>query len=269
MKAIYEAKGKAAEYAKYGISIYIGCSNKCEYCYLKKGRFKNVLGGNIPHLKKCFKDEEHAIEIFEKELKSNLEEFRKYGLFLTFTSDPFLPETQNITAEIIGLCAFYEVPLKILTKRAEWASYFIDESHQSNNEKFVKDLIKYYMSFGFTLTGADCLEPNASTNKERIEAMKKLHDAGFKTFASIEPVIDFQSSFEMVNETIGFCDLYLIGLRSGQKYDKDELRRIFVDNIISVVDIEAKIYFKDSLLKTAEIKRESLPENCVDRNFKL
>ena len=124
-------------------------------------------------------------------------------------------------------------------------------------------------SFGFTITGHDELEPGAATNAERIEAMKKLHEAGFKTWASIEPIIDLSKSFEMICHTDGFCELYKIGLQSGKKYDRDELNR-FVEGILRQNGFyEAKIYFKDSLLKQAGISRESLPSNCVTRDFNL
>ena len=124
---------------------------------------------------------------------------------------------------------------------------------------------KKYVSFGFTLTGFDLLEPNASTNSERISAMKKLHDAGFKTWASIEPVIELKSSAKMIADTYEFCDLYKIGLLSGCKYNKDELRELIVWSSGS----NAKIYFKDSLLKTAGINREDLPENCVGMDYDM
>ena len=41
---------------------------------------------DTPKLKKCFKDEVHALEIFENELKANLPELQKHGLFFTFTT---------------------------------------------------------------------------------------------------------------------------------------------------------------------------------------
>ena len=71
-KAIYSPKGKAGEYAEYACNFYVGCSNGCEYCYCKKGILAATMGGNSPTLKKCFKDEYHALEVFEKELKTNI-----------------------------------------------------------------------------------------------------------------------------------------------------------------------------------------------------
>ncbi|MDR0431062.1 MAG: hypothetical protein LBH58_11355 [Tannerellaceae bacterium] len=257
-KAIYSPKGKAGEYAEYACNFYVGCSNQCEYCYLRKGIGKATLGGDKPTLKKCFKGEKHALEVFEKELKQNLPELQKRGLFFSFTTDPMLPETMPLHGLAVGKCFDNNVPVKVLTKRADWVDYILEQPFSEREKKMI--------AFGFTLTGRDDLEPNASTNAERIEAMYMLHDAGFKTWASIEPVITFASSFKMVIDSRHFCDLFKIGLESGKKYDKGLLRR-FIDDVIEYTEyFGCKLYFKDSLLKRAGINREDLPPNCVNVN---
>lgn len=259
-KAIYQPKGKAAEYSKYAVSFFCGCSVGCSYCYNKKGRFKNVLGGNIPTLKKCFKANHNALEVFEKELMENLEKLQQHGLFFSFTTDPYLPGTWVLIKLAIKRCVWNNVPVKLLTKNAISHNLMISMYNDYKN----------LIAFGFTLTGHDELEQNASTNAERIEAMRKLHDAGFKTWASIEPIIDFESSLEMIKQTEGFCDLYKIGLESGKKYNKKQLKD-FVGAVILGTTLKriSKVYFKDSLLKTAGIKREDLPKNCVNRDFNI
>jgi len=268
-KAIKMPEGKASEYAKYSCNFYVGCSNECEYCYLKKGRGKAILGGNIPTLKKYFKDENHALEVFEKELKANLPELQKHGLFFSFTTDPMLPnETIFLTGKAVMSCIYYNVPVKILTKRADFFSYhnhFTDYIIPANPYENSRKVV----AFGFTLTGCDDKEPNASTNAERIEAMKMLHDAGFKTWASIEPVIDFGSSYEMIRECDKICNLLKIGLESGKKYDKKQLK-LFVKMTIEASRFNYyQIYFKDSLLKQAGISRSELPSNCVGRDYQI
>ena len=96
-KAIYNPSGKAGEYSQWACNFYVGCSNNCTYCYCKKGILAGAMGQNKPQLKKCFKDETHAIEIFKKEVESNLSELQKHGLFFSFTTDPMLPETIELT----------------------------------------------------------------------------------------------------------------------------------------------------------------------------
>lgn len=268
MKAIYRPKGKAAEYAKWACNFYVGCSNGCEYCYLKKGRGAKILGGDKSTLKKCFKDETHALEVFEKELMQNLQELQKHGIFFSFSTDPMLPETLDLTFRVVSICIYNEVPVKILTKCAD--SNVIGYFANWPKERFGYEKRCKLIAFGFTLTGHDELEPGASTNQERIEAMKKLHDAGFKTFASIEPIIDFESSLEMIRKTKEFCDLYKIGLMSGQKVDKsfyDRLRGFNLGVVNTLANYHAKVYWKESIRKQFDVFPDA---NCnVDKDYNI
>lgn len=266
-KAIYNPSGKAGEYSYWACNFFVGCSNGCEYCYCKKGILSGTMGQDKPQLKKCFRDERHALEMFEKELKQNLLELQKHGLFFSFTTDPMLDETIGLTLNAAGIAVNNGVPVKILTKCADWVNGFLQWIENSNSDNREKDWRKDY-AFGFTLTGHNELEPGASTNQERIEAMKKLHDAGFRTFASIEPIINFKSSLEMIKQVNNYCDLFKIGLESGKKYQPQTLRD-FIEDVTSWTNRDAKIYFKDSLLKQAGIQRSSLPANCVDRDYNI
>lgn len=276
-KAIYNPSGKAGEYSYWACNFYVGCSNGCKYCYLKKGIGKGVLGADKPVLKKCFQSEDHALEVFEKEVLQNIEELRKYGLFFSFTTDPLLPETIDLTMKAIRRCVYHSVKVKILTKRADFGEKFFRPlcSTSSLNENLLHIAYTRNVAFGFTLTGHDELEPGASSNEERLEAMKIVHDGGYKTFASIEPVIDLDSSFKMICQSMKYCDLYKIGLESGKTFPKKELRE-FVEAVSHLNHtnpypngIFPKVYFKDGLLKQAGISRESLPVNCVGRDYNM
>jgi len=119
-KAIYMPKGKAGEYAKYACNFYVGCSNDCSYCYCKRGVLGHAMGKPQATLKKCFKNFVHALETFNHELVSNLEELKRGGLFFTFSSDPFIEECKTLTIEAVTLAAAWHVPCKILTKRADF-----------------------------------------------------------------------------------------------------------------------------------------------------
>lgn len=270
-KAIYQPSGKAAEYSKWACNFYVGCSNGCEYCYCKKGILAPVMGMYKPQLKKCFKDEEHAYRIFTSEVDANMNDLKEHGLFLSFTTDPCLTETIDLTIRAISYCAAYSIPIKVLTKKTgEWVEDFIEVSRRKFSINNIGPNLKKQIAFGFTLTGHDEMEPAASTNAERIEAMRKLHDAGFKTFASIEPIIDLESSWSMIVESFAYCDLFKIGLESGKKYDIGELID-FAQRVTHFLSGPSgtKIYFKDSLLKAFGINRESLPANCVSRDYNL
>lgn len=262
-KAIYSPKGKAGEYAKYAVNFYVGCSNDCTYCYCKRGILGHAMGAPVAALKKCFKNELHALDVFKKELEANKEELRKHGLFFTFTSDPFLDKTRELNIQAIDYAIDRAVPCKILTKRADisipcsWPHY---------------DHLRDRLAFGFTLTGHDELEPGASSNAERIEAMKRLHAMGFKTFASIEPVIDIESSSKMIVQTLGHCDLYKIGLLSGKReYSKADVTKFVLSTsyvvsrfiLVHRPSVHPRLYFKDSAMEYIGYTRKELRESAL------
>ena len=259
-KAIYSPKGKAGEYAKYAVNFYVGCSNDCTYCYCKRGILGHDMGAPVAALKKCFKDETHARQTFEAELYKHLDEIRPHGLFFTFTSDPMLADTHTLTIQAVEIALSYGVPCQILTKRAD----FIDELP----DWWSQDTYRDKLAFGFTLTGHDELEPGASPNAERIEAMKQLHKMGFKTFASIEPVISLPESSQMIVQTMGFCDLYKIGLLSGHKaYCKNDVVTFVLMTSQALAMFWASealckphIYWKDSIFDYIGYTRKELDE---------
>jgi DNA repair photolyase len=305
-KALYNPSGKAGEYSYWACNFYTGCSNGCTYCYLRKGVLSRAMGGDKPTLKICFthirttinvyksmllnskgafidngryyilrdNPEAYALEIFEKELLANLSELQQHGLFFSFTSDPMIRGNIWLTQQALTMCVLgHKVPVKILTKDAGWVDEFL--SRNTNGIFSERELFKVknqrMIAFGFTLTGRDDMEPNASPNAERIEAMKKLHDAGFRTWASIEPIIDIESSSRVMFDSMGYCDLFKIGLLSGKKYDSLELKVLMYDAIKFARASGAKIYFKNSLIKQAGYSREHINsiDVCVGRDYNI
>ena len=246
-KAIYKPKGKAGEYAEWACNLYVGCSNDCSYCYCKRGVLAHAMGGPVPKLKSCFRDEDHALEVFIKELEANLAELQKSSLFFTFSSDPMIPETRELNWDCIVQSVIRDVHVQVLTKNADFIhdprigiSGFGPFGAVKGSKIF--DMI----AWGFTLTGHDELEPGASITEERIEAMRMLHNAGYRTFASLEPVVDPVSTLAMFNLTKGCCDLFKVGLMSGVSkdyYDKSEVRRMAE----TIAESGKPVYFKKSI----------------------
>lgn len=265
-KAIYNPSGKAGEYSQWACNLYNGCSARCEYCYNRHGITAKVLGGDTPTLKKSLKNYGSAQKIFRMEVDQNLAELQKDGLFFNFVSDPCLPETWALNSLCMRYCVINNIPVKILTKQTWWIDEILDEIQK--NESIWNTLnTKRLFAIGFTLTGHDELEPGTASNEDRIQSIKVLSDEGFKTWASIEPIIDFESSLAMIDESLGFCDLYKIGLKSGKKYDIYELNG-FVAKVLARGG-DAKIYFKDSLIKASGLSRVGLPSFCVDRDYNI
>lgn len=265
-KAIYRPKGKAGEYARWAANLYVGCSNGCTYCYCRKGVLKHAMGGERPELKKCFKDEMHAVWTFNHELLRNKQEIiRDGGIFLSFTTDPCHLTTWKTHFSCVLFALASGVPVTILTKCVGW----LEEPYTRylwDNPQF-----KDRLCVGFTLTGMDDMEPDAASNDERIEAMEMLHSKGIRTFASIEPVIDINKSMDMITRTRSFCDLYKIGLLTGVKrnYGRAEV----VDMIADVLYMSQwilplkKVYFKDTVLQAAWLTREDLNQFAIEKGY--
>jgi len=248
-KAIYNPSGKAGEYSYWAANFYNGCSADCEYCYCKNYPMSQFWS-TTPTLKKSLGDVEKAKKIFVTEVHNNIDSLREHGLFFNFSSDPFLKETIKLNLWAIWYCYHHSISAKILTKQTWWLGKFS---------------IPKNICLGFTLTGHDELESGAASNSERIETMKSCYKSGVKTWASIEPIIDFESSWGMINQTRDFCHLYKIGLKSGKKYDIKDLKG-FVYNVVNLRG-NFKIYWKDELLKQGNLSRD-LPRS-VERDYKI
>ncbi len=249
-KVLYTPKGAAREYAAVGCNFYTGCPHNCSYCYLKRGAPSKQLGGIEVKLKKCLKDEVTARLILAKELDANLEYLQKVGIFLSFTTDPLIPETRDLTIAAVTYATIVRgIPVTMLTKNAD----FIKDPHCMSIFEDIPERDRKKIAFGFTLTGHDDMEPGASPNHDRIEAMKTMHQKGFKTWASIEPIVDFYSSLAMIELCGEICNHFKIGLMSGVKkdyYDDNEL----VSFLRKLVEFKknypiATIYLKDSIRK--------------------
>lgn len=274
LKILSRPRGNAEEYGKWSVNPYKGCSNLCDYCYLKKGVWKNGLGGSTPVLKKGtdryatdmvtegYVEGGHAAWFFARdEIKQHRNEIiRDGGLFMTFTSDPCLPETRWTFFEIASSCVMMKVPVVFLTKRAD----FIDSAD------YQKIILPYtvfganrYMAFGWTLTGHDELEPQASSNTDRIEAMRRVGNDGFKTWASIEPVIDFDASYRMIQQALDAgCQHFKIGLltnntrvvRKGCQIGEYQFKAYdvidcmhFIEDVMRLTEGKATVYWKQSV----------------------
>lgn len=247
-KALYTTKGAAREYGRIGCNFYTGCPHECTYCYLKRGAPSKQLGGNEVRLKACFKNEFHAANILQQEMDKWIEPCRKYGIFLSFTTDPLIDKTRGLTSVAITECVMREIPVWVLTKDD---SFIYDAAIMAYLESINPDK-RSSIHFGFTLTGHDEMEPRASTNDGRITAMRWVSFNGFSTFASIEPVITWKAAERMVRQSLPYCDHYKLGLRSGVKKAYYDIAKsgAAIERIVRTVENFGKtIYLKESTRK--------------------
>jgi len=253
---LYQPSGRAAEYAGLACNYFVGCSGGCTYCYLQRGVMAQIWS-DVPRLKKSFADEDAAFARFEKELKKVKDVAKEKGIFLSFTSDPWLPETKGLTRRTVARCLEDGIRVQILTKQASIAK-----------ELQIPEDRRGLVSVGFTLTGKDDFEKGGSPNADRLKALKAIHAEGHPTFVSFEPVYDFQYVLDTVTdlEESRSCELYRIGLLSGSMlyayYNSLEPQTPLAARLITCFKggSYGKLYLKESFLKWMGMERADLTE---------
>jgi hypothetical protein len=229
---------------------------------LKSGPSGGYLGQPKAVLKKGIVSEDHAYHLAMAEILENREQIiRDGGLFMTFTSDPMTDVCRDLFLKICIGSIQYKTPVVVLTKATKF--------WYSDNYFNLRTISKFgfqperYVCFGWTLTGHDELEPNAPFNENRLRDMEIVHDEGFKTWASIEPVIDFPSSLDMIYQALDAgCEHFKIGLMTkntkvcrhgftlgGKTFEPYDLAECcqFVDYVMKLTEGRATVYWKQSV----------------------
>lgn len=240
MNIIYETKGAAKEYAPLGLNVYMTCSFGCKYCYCPAILRKSKADFHKPG--------EPKKDILYR-LTKDAEKLAKAGdtreVFLSFIGDPYQPAEADLklTRSAIEILKDHNLNFCILTKGGNLAERDFD-------------LLEDYPGarFGVTLTlhkPKDLVywEPEADSPLERMRALRIAHDIGIKTWASIEPVIDPQQAFDLIEDTLYCVDLYKIGKLNhvadvGKKVDWIKFRE---DVSAMLTEWRTPFYIKESL----------------------
>jgi len=236
MSLIYEPKGKAREYSPLSMNIFNGCDHGCTYCYVPQCTFRP--DANIKPLQR-----KNILAGLENELKKSIP---KEQVLLCFLCDPYSIHdvTPAITRQALEIFKKYSCKIAILSKGGRRVLRDLDLF-----KKYPSDKIK----FGTTLTFFnDALrlkyEPNAADVSSRLETLQIIHNAGIKTFASIEPVIDPTESLKIIAASLPFVDQYKIGKLNHDKAANNIDWTKFLSDALSIVrPYEKEIYVKEDL----------------------
>lgn len=166
------------EYGDYTINHVLGCSHGCKYpCYafLQKKRFGEV---------KSYEDwcepalVENTLELLDAEIPKFKDKIKM--LHLCFTTDPFMyeyPEVQEMSIAAIKKLNAAGIKCSVLTKGV----LPIELSELSKDNEYGITLVSLDENFRTQM------EPGSAPLAERLAALKAIHDAGSKTWVSIEP----------------------------------------------------------------------------------
>lgn len=193
------------EYGDYTINHALGCYHGCKYpCYafLMAKRF-----GRVNTYEEWIQPKivGNALELLEKEIPKYKEKIK--SVHLCFTTDPFMmgyDDISDLSIKIIKRLNKDDIPCTALTKGIL-------------PKKLVE--LENINSYGITLVSLNenyriKYEPNAASYKERIAAVKYLHDKGISTWVSIEPYPTpniIEQDFDEILNAISFVDKIIFG----------------------------------------------------------
>lgn len=193
------------EYGDYTINHVLGCSHGCKYpcyAYMMKKRF-----GDIASYEEWCEPAlvENTLEILDDEIpkfKSKI-----HMLHLCFTTDPFMyeyDEVGDMSLAAIKKLNAAGIPCSVLTKGilpAELANCSKENEYGitlvSLNEEFRRKM-----------------EPGSASFADRLAALRTLHEAGCKTWVSIEPYPTpniIEQDLNAILKAVGFVDKIIFG----------------------------------------------------------
>ncbi|MCK6269258.1 SPL family radical SAM protein [Paenibacillus silvae] len=179
-------------------NLYSGCAFDCSYCYapfihkFNKGVTPDEFGSRI-FIK------ENAKEILEKQISQMKQKIRfKYEYVdLGTITDCYQPieAKKQLTRSALEVFSKNEIPVTLLTK-----------SHLVTRDiDLLQPLAeKGRAAVGFSITTSSMyeprykrfLEPKSPPTKFRLQALKKIRDAGIPTYVFVNPVVPFMSGCE-------------------------------------------------------------------------
>lgn len=194
------------EYAGYALNHVEGCAHGCTYpCYammLKKrcGKIKSYEDWIRPRVVS------NALELLDKELPRLRDKIRY--VFMCFTTDPFMyrvKQVEDLSLAILRMLNQNNIKA-ILISKGVYPEVLPDPIYRQN--EYGATVVS--LSEGFRKR----FEPYAAPIESRIEALRRLHEAGLRTWVSLEPYptpnIMGQNIEKLLNK-ISFVDRLVFG----------------------------------------------------------
>lgn len=221
----------------YVINPYIGCTHSCKYCYASfMKRFTNHREdwGSFIDIKTCDK-------------KIDLKKIDGKNVFLSSVTDCYnsYEKTYEITRKILEQLVNSNCNLSISTKSSlilrdidllkKMKNLKVAMSINTLNEKFRNDMDK------------------ASTIKERLDTLKKLHEEGIYTALFMSPIFPYITKWkEIIDISKDYIDEYWfenLNLRGSYKkvildYIKENYTNYY-DNYIKIYDKKDNTYWEE------------------------
>jgi DNA repair photolyase len=174
------------------INPYQGCEHGCSYCYARPSHAYRNLSPGIDFETRLFA-KVNAAELLSRELSKP--GYRCEVISLGANTDPYQPVEREwkITRGILEVCAEFNQPAGIVTKNA-----LIERDIDILAPMAEKRLVNVFISCNnLDHDLARRLEPRCSAPRRRLEAMRRLSDAGIPVGVLVAPVIPFLTDHQI------------------------------------------------------------------------
>jgi DNA repair photolyase len=174
------------------INPYRGCEHGCIYCYARPSHAYLNLSPGVDFETQLFA-KINAAELLQDELARP--GYRCEHIALGANTDPYQPIERDykITRGLLGVLAACNHPLSIVTKNA-----LVERDIDLLAPMAEKNLVNVYISINNRDHAlARRLEPRCSAPARRLQAMKKLAEAGIPVGVLVAPVIPFLTDHEI------------------------------------------------------------------------
>lgn len=174
------------------INPYRGCEHGCVYCYARPAHAYMGLSPGLDFESKLFFKPE-AARLLERELASP--RYRPEVIHIGGNTDPYQPQERRlgVTGQVIEVLARFNHPFSVITKSA---LILRDLDVLASMSK--KNLVRVAISIT-TLDRqlARSMEPRAATPEKRLEAVRRLSEAGVPVIVMFAPCIPGLNDHEM------------------------------------------------------------------------
>ncbi len=193
------------EYGDYTMNFVLGCSHGCKfpcYAFLQKKRF-----GQIKDYEQWCKPllVSNTLTLLDKEIPRLKDKIT--SVQLCFTTDPFMfgyREIENVAIESIRKLNAAGIKCTVLTK----GILPISLANLSNKNEYGITLISLDEEY------RERMEPGAASYSERLKALRALHNAGCKTWISMEPYPTpnmIEQKLQELLDAVSFVDRIIFG----------------------------------------------------------
>ena len=174
------------------INPYRGCEHGCIYCYARPAHAYMGLSPGLDFESKLF-FKPHAAELLERELSKP--RYVPEVIHIGGNTDPYQPQERRlrITRQVIEVLSRFNHPFSVITKSA-----LVLRDLDLLAPMAQKNLVRVAVSItSLDRKLARSMEPRAATPEKRIDAVKRLSDAGVPVFVMFAPAIPGLNDHEM------------------------------------------------------------------------